>query len=537
MRTKRTLRRQRGVIAAIGLVTLAAFLSGCTPVPEFVSPNPVTAAPGDEFGGFGEQIINWGDCEGDAQDVQCASVYAPMSWTDVDVAVNTVGFEVEDIDHADDILLRLVKHPSEGGEPIGTLFVNPGGPGASGVDYVKSYYQGAVQEEVRQKYDVIGWDPRGVGRSSAVYCLDDAGLDDYLYGTGDPEEDGAFLEFGSDEWIERGREFGEACLTETGDLLGNIDTVSTVRDLDMLREIVGDEKLNFLGYSYGTQIGALYADELPDRVGRLVLDGAIDPSTSMTETGRAQAVGIEGAMRNYVADCLTQANCPLASGAGNVESGMQQIDGLLKRVEAKPIRASDGRMLYDSTLFTAIVATLYSPNLWPHLGQMLADVQAGGANQAMALADYYNDRVDGVYQTNLMEAFISINCVDYPREGDDFDAMRVEAAETIRQAPIAGRFQSFGEISCANWPVPAVDVAHRVTGTGAGPILIIGTTGDPATPYRWAESLADQLESGVLLTFEGEGHTAYGKNACVNAITNEYLLTGALPEPSAAVCR
>jgi len=474
--------RRTRAAGTLALALLAVGLAGCSPLLGVLG-NPSPPAPSTDFADYGSQDIRWGGCGGGTGDLQCASVYAPLDWSAVDDGEE---------DRSADIRLALVKHPAEGGAAVGTIFVNPGGPGASGVDFVSSSVETAIDPKLRREYDVIGWDPRGVGRSSAVHCLDDAGLDDFLYGSGDPEEDGAYLEFGSDAWIELGietsAEFGSACLKETGELLGHVDTGSTVRDLDMLREIVGDERLNYLGYSYGTRIGALYADEFPERVGRLVLDGAFDPSVTIVEAARAQAKGIEVALHDYAAACLARSGCPFA-GARSAEAGVERIDGLLKRVEAKPIRAEDGRMLYDSTLFTAIVATLYSPSLWPELDTILAQVSEGDAERAFALADHYNDRVKGVYQTNLMEAFTAINCVDYPREGAGFDEMRAEAAETIRMAPIAGRFQSYGEISCAKWPVPAVDVAHRVTGAGADPILVIGTTGDPATPIAWAESL------------------------------------------------
>lgn len=518
LRSRRIRRAAAFALAATG----ALLLSACFPLS--VTPHYAPQQPDTEFTDFAAQQPKWSEC-GDG--IECADVFAPLDWSNPE---------------GERITLRLAKHPAENGDPIGTLFVNPGGPGAAGADYIASYVDGAVGAPVREQYDVVGWDPRGVGQSSAVYCLDDAGLDEFLYGTGDPEADGALLEFGSDEWIEMGIEqsiaFGDACLENTGEMLGYVDTVSTVRDLEMLRGIVGDPRLNYLGYSYGTQIGALYADLFPEHAGRLVLDGAVDPSSTINEVTEVQAVGIEGALRNYVADCLTYSDCPLsAAGADTVDEGMDRISALLEQVEEHPIRASDGRMLYDSTLFTAIVATLYSPTLWPELDTMLIEVAEGKAEQAFLLADHYNDRRGGVYQSNMMEAFAAINCLDYPRVDElDFDAMRADADALIQVAPIAGRYMSFGDIGCANWPVPAADVARTVTGAGAAPILIVGTTGDPATPFRWAEALSQQLESGVLVTYEGEGHTAYGKSVCVDAIVDDYFLTGAIPAPSDTVC-
>ena len=515
---------RRIVIVFVAVIAAAAlFLTSCAPfLAALLEGGGSTAveAPDPDFTDYSSQTPKWSPCDGGAQ---CADVYAPLNWEDPD---------------GERITLRLAKQRATGGDPVGTLFVNLGGPGVAGAGGVQAYVEGLVSAAVRERYDVIGWDPRGTGASSAVHCLDNAGLDEFLYGTGDPEIDGANLEFGSDAWIEMGieanAEFGAACLERTGALLGHVDTMSTVNDLDMLRGIVGDVKLNYLGYSYGTRIGALYADAYPDRVGRLVLDGAMDPAADLNEVGRQQVIGIEGALRAYVTDCLARSGCPLSGG---VEQGMQRIGELLAQVERDPIRAADGRMLYDSTLFTALIAPLYSEWRWPELDVLIDEVSKGRAEQAFKLADGYNNRVDGVFGSNLIEAFTAINCVDFPRPAEvDFDAMREAAAETMRVAPITGRYQSFGDVVCAEWPVPAVDVTGPVAAVGADPILVVGTTGDPATPYTWAESLAEQLESGVLVTYVGEGHTAYGQSPCIDEIVDEYLLDGTVPVDGAARC-
>lgn len=501
----------------VGVLIAGGALSGCASL--FNLPQSIPA-PEADFPSYDRQEPKWVSCGNGAV---CADVFAPLDWSDPD---------------GERITLRLAKHPASSGHPIGTLFVNTGGPGVPTAEDVRDHVSGLTSDRIRAQYDVIGWDPRGVGRSSAVKCLDDAGLDEFLYGTGDPKADGAFLKVGSDEWIRSGldssAEFGAACEKQTGALLAHVDTRSTVRDLDMLRGIVGDTGLNYLGYSYGTKIGAIYADTYPERAGRLVLDGAMDPAVDGNEVARQQAVGIEGALRAYVADCLSRSDCPLS---GTVAQGMGQIAALLAKAEADPVKGSDGRMLYDSTLFTAIVAPLYARWLWPELDTLIEEVAKGRTDQAFKLADQYNGRVDGTYTSNLMEAFAAINCVDYPRPEFDFAAMRAEAAETIRLAPITGRYQTFGDLSCAKWPVPAVDSTGPVTGAGAAPILVIGTTGDPATPYKWAESLAKQLESGVLVTYDGEGHTAYGTSSCVTDIVDDFLLRGTVPGAAAARCK
>lgn len=458
---------------------------------------------------FSAQQPEWVDCY---EGMQCAKVNAPLDWDDPE---------------GDRIELALVKQPALSGAPIGSLFVNPGGPGASGVEYVASSIDYAVGEPLQEQFDVIGWDPRGVGSSTPVRCLDDAGMDEVLFGAS--ATDG--LEPGSQEWVDaalkENAEFGEACLEATGPLLGHVDTGSTVKDLDMLRAIVGDQKLNYLGYSYGTYIGARYADAYPEKVGKLVLDGAIDPTTSEVEVVREQTRGFELALRAYLTDCLTRSECPVG---GTVDSAMAQWRAMLDAVEAAPLTGSDGRSVSSSTLLTAIITPLYSQQSWPYLDQLYETVTAGDADTALSLADFYYDRVDGTYTSNLITAFGAINCLDYPRPLPlDLERMRAEAAELEQIAPTIGAFQGYGDVGCASWPVQGVEDRSATTAAGAAPILVIGTTGDPATPHRWAESLAGQLESGVLLTYEGEGHTAYGESACVNGIVEQYFLTGAVP--------
>ncbi|NLA65037.1 MAG: alpha/beta hydrolase, partial [Leucobacter sp.] len=316
-------RSTRMALIAASLVAALA-LSGCAPLVSVFEQlirssqgSKPTEVVGTDFGG---QQPRWRECG----DMQCAAVQAPLDWADPE---------------GERIKLALVKQPALSGNPIGTLFVNPGGPGASGVNYISSSIDYAVGADLQQQYDVIGWDPRGVGASSAVTCLDNSAMDDYLFGSSETDD----LEPGSQAWVDAAlveiAEFGEACLDATGPLRAHVDTGSTVQDLNMLREIVGDDKLNYLGYSYGTYIGARFADAYPERVGRLVLDGAIDPTSSEAEVVREQTRGFELALRAYVTDCLTRNECPLS---GSVDQAMSQWRALLDQVEADPLTADDG---------------------------------------------------------------------------------------------------------------------------------------------------------------------------------------------------
>lgn len=478
----------------------------------------VSEVPGN---GFGEQQPVWTDCEGG---FVCADVQAPLDWADPTVD--------------DTITLRLVKHEATKGTPLGTLFVNPGGPGASGADYVRYNLNSAVGVALQERYDIVGWDPRGVGGSSPVSCFTDAEMDEYLYGA---DEDFAELERGSDEWMkaaaEESRAFGEACANKTGALLGHVDTASTVHDLDMLREIVGDAKLHYLGYSYGTYIGARYADAYPDKVRHMVLDGAVNPSATLDEVVREQTRGFELALRSYVTGCLAGNDCPLPGTRENsqlpsdddVDVAMNYVSELLSDVEAEPLTGADGRTFSSGTFLTAIITPLYSQANWGYLNQLFRDVANKNADLGLALADSYYGRMDGKYIDNSTVAFSAINCLDYPNNADP-ERMRANAEELKKIAPTIGRFQGFGGLSCSEWPYEGVTERAAVQGSGAPTIIVIGTTGDPATPYRWSKALAEQLESGVMLSYEGEGHTAYGKNGCVDQAVEQYFLEDTAPK-------
>lgn len=500
-------RGRRIGVAAVAVAALAA-LTGC--MPTFLDQaGPVSTPTGEDVAEdlrpFYSQVLEWESC---GDELSCATATAPLDWEDPGAG------EVE---------LALVRHVATG-DRIGSLLVNPGGPGGSGYDFIAESLDYAVGAPVKERFDVVGFDPRGVGRSSAVACYDAAQMDEYLYGIVPAER-------GSDEWIDLVRtaagEFGDACSQKSGALLGEVDTVSAARDLDLLRAILGDEQLNYLGYSYGTFLGATYADLYPDKVGRLVLDGAIDPSAGDTEVTQAQAVGFEHALRAYLEDCLTGSECPFT---GSVDASMQEVGDLLASVDQSPLRGSDGRMVGADTLLTAIIYPLYSPESWPYLSQMLESVMFGDADLALSFADGYNGRnEDGTYRDNSTEAFRSINCLDYTYQSD-VAVMREKAAAVAAAAPTIGPYFGFGDLSCVDWPYQGDRERAAIHAAGAAPILVVGTTGDPATPYDWAVSLADQLDSGVLVSYDGEGHTAYNKsNACISDAVESYLIDGTVP--------
>ncbi len=506
--------RTVGFRVALTAVCLALIvpLSGCVTL--FLPPAPsLTSTPTDEkvaadLQPFYGQVLQWSKCEGT---FQCATATAPMDWSDP---------SRKSID------LALIRATATG-DRMGSLLVNPGGPGGSGYDFIRDSLSYAVDSRLNDHYDVVGFDPRGVNKSSAVKCYND------------PTEMDAFLfdippnPVASDAWIDdiekSNAGFGAACLKYTGELLGYVDTVSAARDLDMLRAILGDSKLNYLGYSYGTFLGATYADLFPKKTGRLVLDGAVDPATTDFEVTETQAVGFEDAARAYLKQCLAGSDCPFS---GTVDSAMARIRAILDRLDASPLRATDGRMLGSAVMFNAIILPLYSESNWPYLSDLFTDVLKGSADYAFQLADaYYGRNADGTYADNSTEAFIAINCLDYASTSTRA-TLRTEAAELAKTAPTFGPQMSYGGTSCDQWPFKSTRVRQAITAAGSAPILVLGTTNDPATPYKWAVSLASQLENGHLVTYNGEGHTAYNKsNSCVNNAVDDFFVKGTVPSP------
>ncbi|WP_431279647.1 alpha/beta hydrolase [Leifsonia poae] len=510
-RANRATRTALVAIAAITALTLTGCVTWFMPSKTSQTSSPVKESVAPDLKPFYDQVLEWKSC---SNGKQCATAKAPLDWS------NPSAGEVD---------LALIRQTAKGTKQ-GSLLVNPGGPGGSGYDFVANSVNYATDAKLQDSFDVVGFDPRGVGRSSAVKCYDAKQMDDYLYGITPGVR-------GSDQWIASNaassKEFGDACNKNTGALLERVDTISAARDLDLLRSILGDKKLNYLGYSYGTYLGAIYADLYPGKTGRLVLDGALDPAASNFDVTKVQAQGFESALRAYLAECLKQKNCPFT---GSVENGMSTISSLLAAVERSPIRNSDGRELGANTLVTAIIYPLYDATAWSYLTDMFTSVMKGDAKFAFTLADAYNNRQeDGTYGDNSTEAFMAINCLDYTYD-DDPALMRQQAAELTKDAPVIGPYMAYGDIGCSNWPFKSTYERGPIAAKGSAPILVVGTTNDPATPYVWAKNLAGELENGHLLTYKGEGHTAYNKsNSCVNDSVDDFLLKGTLP-PDGKTC-
>ncbi|MEG8105902.1 alpha/beta fold hydrolase [Actinomyces sp. CCUG 33915] len=471
---------------------------------------------------FYGQKVEWYDCvatagvekSADKTGFQCAKVTVPLDYSQPD------GQTIE---------IAMKKHLATGSTRQGTLFANPGGPGYSGVDMVENN-ETQFSPTVNQAYDIIGFDPRGVGSSTAVNCTSDTELEAASEGTPvNAGEGGMTFEQRAAVISAQFKQFEASCAANTKptELLDHVDTVSVARDLDVLRALSGDQKLNYAGFSYGTYLGAHYAELFPANTGRMFLDGAQDPSLSFTELIKGQARGFERALRNYVAWCQSGQNCPLS---GDVDAGVQQIGGIFTSADQSPVPSSDvTRPVTGDDMKQVVSVMLYSPETaWDTLNEAFGEVV--NENNAWAFRSIA-DQLDAQPLANT-GALISVNCLDYRVEGD----MATWKAQSEELQKISPRFASTFdgvELGCQAWGHTGTQPSKALHAKGSAPILVIGTTGDPATPYEDAVALADQLDSGQLLTWEGNGHTAYassGSGPCVTKAVDTYLLTGTMPK-------
>lgn len=507
-------RRLWGSLAGTaGAMAAAMVLASCTLLPgqEQPAPDPtvatadpsIVASAPEGLSEFYAQEVSWKPCE---TDYLCAEIKVPMDYANPDVG---------------SIAISALRIPATG-DRQGTLLVNPGGPGASGYDFVVDAGGYYFSDEMRSRFDILGFDPRGVKRSAPVTCMTDKERD---------EARAKSYELGTDEGFAAARADNQAnaakCVEQTGAVLGHIDTDSAAKDMDILRAVSNDAKLNYLGYSYGTFLGAIYAEQFPDNVGRMVLDGALDPALTNEEVTYGQAVAFEKTLRTYVASCLGGPDCPFK---GSVDEAMAQIQALINSVNEQPRGAADGRQVNATMFVNGIITPLYSNANWPMLSAAFAEAIKGNVTPMLDLSDLGADRDrNGTYGSNSALAFTAINCLDYPMETDTA-AMRAEEQRLRAASPTFGSFLAYGGTTCMDWPYKNVRTPAPVEYSGESPIVVIGTTGDPATPVEWAASLDKQLGNAALVTWQGEGHTAYGRsNRCVTDAVDQYFLHGITP--------
>lgn len=457
------------------------------------------------------QKLEWGRCEnlatpsGTAEAPgdpwECATMTAPLDYSDP---------RGETIDIA--LIRRTALDESR---RIGSLVLNFGGPGGSGVDRLPRFADG--YPVLSERYDLVSFDPRGVAASQGVRCRTDKETE-RAHATVDltpdtPAETAAYLADAA--------AFGAGCARRSGPVLGHLSTSDTARDLDLMRRVLGDKKLHYLGYSYGTHLGGVYAHLFPKNVGRLVLDGVVDPSADLMGHAKNQTTGFQRALENY-----------LTSTGTDPERGTRDLANLLARIDRKPLPGDGERRLTEALATTGITQALYAKALWPELTTALDEAARGDGAGLLRLADQYNDRdPSGRYGTSG-HAQRAISCADAAQRPSAAET-RAALPEFERISPVFGPYLGWDTAGwCHQWPVAGKHRTPEVSAPGAAPILVVGTTGDPATPYEGAKKMAGELGDGVgvLLTYEGEGHTAYGgPSGCVNGTVEAYLLTGRIP--------
>ncbi|MFD7613371.1 alpha/beta hydrolase [Streptomyces sp. NPDC059828] len=469
------------------------------------APAPLPVRKGDAASGLPDVLVkqrpDWRSCEGDGW--TCAEVKVPLDYADPD---------------GETISLALIRREARDQDKrLGSLLFNFGGPGGSGVESLPGF--APEFETLGARYDLVSFDPRGVAKSSGVVCRSDPEQEEATTRvdlTPDtPAEEAAYFR--------DAETFGAGCAARSGEVLAHVGTTDAARDLDLIRHVLGDRKLNYFGISYGTELGGTYAHLFPGNVGRTVLDAVVDPTADATGHARNQATGFQRALDNYL------------TGRGeNPAAGSQRIARLLERIDQKPLPADNGRELNQSLALTGIVMALYSESLWPKLTDGLSEAeQRGRGTKLLTLADLYNDRDASGHYSTQSHSQRAISCADSKRRPSPTDAKAL-LPEFRKISPVFGEFLAWDTAGwCAKWPVPGERLTPEASAPGAGPILVVGTTGDPATPYEGSRRMADELGVGVgvLLTNKGEGHGGYSpQNRCVTRIVDDYLLNGTVPQ-------
>ncbi|MDH6214651.1 alpha/beta hydrolase [Streptomyces pseudovenezuelae] len=467
---------------------------------------PATLAP------YYAQKLSWRSCG--VPGFECATMKAPLDYAEPD---------------AGDVRLAVARKKATGkGKPLGSLLVNPGGPGGSAIGYLQQYAGIGYPAEVRARYDMVAVDPRGVARSEPVECLDGRDMDTYTQTDTTPDDK---KETG--ELVDAYKEFAEGCGERSPELLRHVSTVEAARDMDILRAALGDGKLTYVGASYGTFLGATYAGLFPDRVGRLVLDGAMDPSLPARRLNLDQTAGFETAFQSFAKDCVQQPDCPLGRKDTKPAQVGKNLKAFFRKLDQHPIPAgdADGRKVGEALATTGVIAAMYDEGAWAQLREALTSAmkEKDGAGLLVLSDSYYERDAKGGY-SNLMFANAAVNCLDLPAAFSTPDQVEESLPAFEKASPVFGEGLAWASLSCAYWPVKPTGEPHRIVAKGAAPIVVVGTTRDPATPYGWARSLSRQLSSARLLTYEGDGHTAYGRGSdCIDSAIDTYLLRGRPP--------
>ena len=475
----------------------AAALAGCSGS-QAASTRPSSFAT---LGDFYQQHADWSGCTVATGRMQCASVRVPTDYANPAAGTTTI---------------RLGRVASSG-HSRGPLLMNPGGPGGSGIEFV-GLFANAVPR-LRAAYDLVGFDPRGVGSSDPVRCLDTEQLDDLTAANVPPPTPAQAAQ--RSELIRRQ---GDACRRHAGALASHMTTVETARDLDIIRAALGSPRLDYYGASYGTFLGATYAALFPNRTGRMVLDGAVDPELSHDQLALGQAKGFQQELDAMIGHCLALPTCLLGDTRAQA---VRSIRGILARAARDPLPTGDDRPLTQGLAVHGLAEGLYRPGDWPRLDLAIMVAEDGGGAPLRRFSDEYYRRRVGRYVSNETEAYTAIDCLDAQANPNQ---KRIPLSRFERISPVFGAFLKADTATCDDWPLTTTlrDPGYRLSGTP--PIVVLSTTGDPATPYAWGVHLARELGSGVLVTRVGEGHTAYAwGDPCIDEAVNAFLVDGTTP--------
>lgn len=473
------------------IVVLVA--TACSRGPSAAKLNPVGSTP------TATQSGAWSSC---GKGFQCATLAVPLDYSHP---------------NGETIKIALIRKPAtDSSQRIGSVLLNPGGPGVAGIQFLRDFAPSAASLNAR--FDLVSFDPRGVGQSAPVRCLTGPQEDAFnaLDGTlDDPIEKAAA--------IQADKDFVAGCEAMSGKLLPYVDSQSVARDMDRIRAWLGDPKLSYLGFSYGTYLGQLYAHLFPTHVRALVLDGVVDAALSPNDLSITQARALQMNLDAWAADCKAKPKCQF----GRSGDPVAKIVNLLQTLDDHPMQVGS-RQLTRALAIYGIGLTLYDTSGWPFLDQALTNAAAGNGEQLLAYADGYLGRsANGTYD-NSTDANLAINCLDksVPSDIAAYDALGPAFAAA---SPVFGPAFQYGYVPCAYWPVPAKGKAGPISADGVPPILLVGGLYDPITPYAWAQSTNQQLAGSVLLTRRGYGHTSYASSSCAQAAEDAYLIDLTIP--------
>ena len=432
----------------------------------------------------------------------CATISVPQDWA------QPSGSKKQHI-----ALIRV--RSSRQASRIGSLVVNPGGPGGSGVE-LAVYLSQALPADILVRFDIVGFDPRGVGRSDPVKCFADADLDASFGYDPDPQSQADF-----DAYVALNKKMATGCQAKYGDTLRLFSTEQAARDVDAIRGAVGDKKLTYLGFSYGTLLGATYAQLFPKNIRAFVLDGAVDPTQPSIQSAEGQAQGFTRAFDQFATWCQANtAKCPIGDAKAAVASA-------LTKARTSPVTAADGRKVTAGWVLTGVFSALYSQQEWPVLAQGLSDLSHDDPKQLLQLADSYANRDGGGHYNNMFDIFNTVSCDD-DNGATTVEQARAKQLEWRTKYPLFGAALGTGIVSCAVWPIKR-DPYPTGQAVGAPPIVVVGTINDPATPYEQTAKLANMLGVGHVVTWQGEGHTAYPQTTCIRLAIDAYLISLTVP--------